>query len=102
MRRIMKLSEYRINESAEGMEELNIDDSIIEELVELVGSEEDIEAAAEAAYNDLMAAAEADEVEMNEEDVPEKLAIAALIVKLVEMGKLGPDEADSFIANNLD
>jgi hypothetical protein len=102
MRRIMKWSEYRINESAEGMEELNIDDSIIEELVELVGSEEDIEAAAEAAYNDLMAAAESDSVEMNDDDVPEKLAIAALIVKLVEMGKLGPDEADEFIANNLD
>ena len=98
----MKWSEYRINESAEGMEELNIDDSIIEELVELVGSEEDIEAAAEAAYNDLMAAAESDSVEMNDDDVPEKLAIAALIVKLVEMGKLGPDEADEFIANNLD
>jgi hypothetical protein len=102
MRRIMKWSEYRINESAEGMEELNIDDSIIEELVELVGSEEDIEAAAEAAYNDLMAAAESDSVEMKDDDVPEKLAIAALIVKLVEMGKLGPDEADEFIANNLD
>ena len=98
----MKWSEYRINESAEGMEELNIDDSIIEELVELVGSEEDIEAAAEAAYNDLMAAAESDSVEMKDDDVPEKLAIAALIVKLVEMGKLGPDEADEFIANNLD
>jgi hypothetical protein len=102
MRRIMKWSDYRINESAEGMEELNIDNSIIEELVELVGSEEDIEAAAEAAYNDLKAAAESDSVEMNDEDVPEKLAIAALVVKLVEMGKLGPDEADDFIANNLD
>ena len=39
---------------------------------------------------------------MSEESVPEKLAIAALVVKLVEMGKLGPDEADSFIADHLE
>jgi hypothetical protein len=39
---------------------------------------------------------------MSEESVPEKLALAALVVKLVEMGKLGPDEADSFIADNLE
>ena len=39
---------------------------------------------------------------MTEEDVPEKLAIAALIVKLVELGKIGPEEADQFIADHLE
>lgn len=95
----------RLNESYIGVnptDELNIDDTILDALVELVGSEEEVEAAAEASFNDLSAAFEKDELEMTEEDMPEKLAIAALVVKLVEMGKIGPDEADSFIEEYLD
>jgi hypothetical protein len=100
----MAIKLARLNESYIGANpsELNIDDSILDALVELVGSEEEVEAAAEASFNDLTSAFENDELEMAEEDVPEKLAIAALVVKLVEMGKLGPDEADSFIEEHLD
>jgi hypothetical protein len=100
----MAIKLARLNESYIGANpsELNIDDSILDALVELVGSEEEVEAAAEASFNDLTSAFENDELEMSEDDVPEKLAIAALVVKLVEMGKLGPDEADSFIEEHLD
>ena len=38
---------------------------------------------------------------MKEEDVPEKLAIAALMVTLVESGKLDPQEADDLIEKYL-
>jgi len=40
-------------------------------------------------------------VEMSEEDMPEKLVIAALLVKLVEKGKLGPEDADGLIEKYL-
>ena len=101
----MAIKLLRLNESYSGanpVEELNIEESILDSLVELVGSEEEVEAAAEAAFNDLTSALEKEEIEMSEEDVPEKLALAALVVKLVEMGKLGPNEADSFIEEHLD
>lgn len=105
--KIMSLLEYSSSPAsykmgAEPSEELNIGDDILDALVELVGSEEEVEAAAEASFNDLTDAFEKNELEMSEESVPEKLAIAALVVKLVEMGKLGPDEADSFIADHLE
>lgn len=90
----------RLNES-ENQYYLNLDESILDALVELVGSEEAVEEAAEEAYNDLISAFEKDEVEVSEESVPETLAISALVVKLVELGHLGPDEADSFIKENL-
>jgi hypothetical protein len=48
-----------------------------------------------------MTAFEKNEIEVNDEDVPEKLAIAALILKLVEMGKIGPEEADDVMAEHL-
>jgi hypothetical protein len=91
----------RLNEMEEENLPFNLDDALMDELVELVGSEEDIESAAESAYADLEAAAQNDEVEMNEEDVPEKLAIAALLVKLVESGKLDPIDADRLIEKYL-
>jgi hypothetical protein len=80
---------------------MEFDESLIDELVELVGSEEEVEAAAQEAHEDLVAAFEKNEVEVGEEEVPEKLAIAALILKLVEMGKLGPEDADGLIAEYL-
>lgn len=101
----MAIKLARLNESyigANPSEETNIDEKILDALVELVGSEEEVEAAAESSFNELTAAFEKGEIEMEESDIPEKLALAALIVKLVEMGKIGPDEADSFIADHLE
>lgn len=96
-RRILSLRDYRLYESIDENVDMNIDTAILDELVELVGSEEDVEEAAKAAFEQLSAAAESDEVEMTEEDVPEKLAMAALLVKLVEMGKLDPADADQLM-----
>jgi hypothetical protein len=78
-----------------------IDESLLDELIELVGSEEDVEEAAEDAYGDLAEAAENGEIEVMDDDMPEKLVIAALLVKLVEKGKLGPDDADGLIEKYL-
>jgi len=109
MKRIMSLNEFSNcttcgdNPSdAAVLDELNLDETMLDALVELVGSEEEVEEAAEAAFSDLTTAFEKNELEMSEEDVPEKLAIAALIVKLVELGKIGPEEADQFIADHLE
>jgi hypothetical protein len=101
MRRVMSLREYRINEMEETDLEFDLDESLLDELVELVGSEEEVESAAAEAYDDLSAAAERGEVEVSDEDVPEKVVIAALLVKLVETGKLGPEDADGLIEKYL-
>jgi hypothetical protein len=95
----MSLRDFRINESEEFIE--SFDNELLDELVELVGSEEDVEAAAKEAHEDLLAASENDEVEMTEEDVPENLAIAALIIKLVEMGSISPEDGDGLIEKYL-
>lgn len=101
MRRIMNLREYRINEMEEPEMPFEMDESLLDELVELVGSEEDVEEAAADSYEDLAEAAENGELEVSEEELPEKLVIAALLVKLVEKGKLGPDDADGLIEKYL-
>jgi hypothetical protein len=101
MRRIMNLREYRVNEMEEPEMPFEIDESLLDELIELVGSEEDVEEAAEDAYGDLAEAAENGEIEVMDDDMPEKLVIAALLVKLVEKGKLGPDDADGLIEKYL-
>jgi hypothetical protein len=101
MRRVMSLREYRMNEMQESDMPFELDESLLDELVELVGSEEDIEEAAENAYADLASAAENGEVEIADEEIPEKLVIAALLVKLVETGKLGPEDADGLIEKYL-
>lgn len=75
----------------------NVDESIIEKLVDLVGSEEEVEEAAKEAFEELQKSFERNEVEADEAQSAENLAISALIVKLVEQGKLGPEEADDFI-----
>jgi len=96
--KVMSFKMYKLNEQAEERgEELNVEESIIGDLVELVGSEADVEEAAEAAFDDLSASFESGEIEVGEGDVPENLAVSALVLKLVELGKLGPDEADAFI-----
>ena len=101
MKRVMSFREYKLNEMEEMETSFELDESLLEELVELVGSEEEVEEAAEEAHNDLANAAENGELEMSEDDMPEKLVIAALLVKLVEKGKLGPDDADGLIEKYL-
>jgi hypothetical protein len=99
--RVFKLNEYSAYTMGQNPD-LNIDTDILDALVDIVGSEEDVESAAEKSFNELMSAFENDEIEVSDEMVPEKLALAALVVKLVELGKLGPEEADSFIEEYLD
>lgn len=91
----------RLNEMEDENLPFNLDEALLDELVELVGSEKDIEEAAEAAHADLEAAIENDDVELNEDDIPEKLVIAALLVKLVESGKLDAMDADGLIEKYL-
>jgi hypothetical protein len=99
MKRVMSLREYRLNEMEDT--DLSLDEAMLDELVELVGSEEEVEAAAEEAHDDLAKAAEKGEVEVGDEDIPEKLVVAALLVKLVEKGMIGPEEADGLIEKYL-
>ena len=68
--------------------------------IDLVGSEEDVEECAKESFEELQKAFERGEVEAKEGPA-DKLALSALIVKLVEKGKLGPHEADSFIEDVL-
>jgi hypothetical protein len=101
MKRIMSLREYKLNEMEESELSFELDEAMLDELVELVGSEEEVEAAAEESYDDLEKAAEKGEVEVSDEDIPEKLVIAALLVKLVEKGMIGPEDADGLIEKYL-
>jgi hypothetical protein len=88
-----------INENAEN--EMDMDETILDELVDLVGSESDVEECAREAFEDLKKSFERNEVDVPDNKKGEHLAISALIVKLVEKGKLGPHDADSFISNKL-
>ena len=89
-----------LNEEVDASD-LNIAEEILDSLVELVGSEEEVEEAAEAAYNDLKSAHDAKELEVYfDNENPSQLAMSALIVKLVNSGKLDPKDADSFMNNN--
>ena len=80
---------------------VSIEPAIIENLVDLVGSEEEVELAAKEAFEELKKAFDDNDVELKEGDAPESLAMSALVLKLVEKGKLGPQEADTFIEENL-
>ncbi len=90
----------RLNESEENLP-FELDEALLDELVELVGSEEAIESAAESAYSDLEEAAQNDTVEVGEEDIPEKLAVAALLIKLVENGDISSSDAEGLIEKYL-
>jgi hypothetical protein len=92
---------HRLNEMEEENLPFEVDEALLDELVDLVGSEEDIEIAAEESYNELQEAVENDGVELNDTDIPEKLVIAALLVKLVESGKLDPEDADGLLEKYL-
>lgn len=87
------------NESEDSNIEMDV--SILDSLVELVGSEECVEECAKEAFEDLKESFEKNEVEITGEDPAENLAIASLVVKLVENGKLGPEDADKFIEENI-
>lgn len=89
----------KINEESEN--EVKLDVSILDKLVEIVGNEEDVEDCAKEAFEDLQKSFEKNEVDIKDGDNAEHLALASLIVKLVEKGKLGPQEADSFVEENL-
>ena len=80
MRRVMSLREYKLNEMEESNLPFDLDESLLDELVELIGSEEEVEDAAASAYEELTTAVENGEVEVSDEDIPEKLVIAALLV----------------------
>lgn len=87
-----------INENVE----LDLDTTILDKLVDLVGSEEDVEECAKLAYEELeKSSMEDSEIEIGDNDTPEKLALAALLVKLVECGKLDPQDADTFLEENI-
>jgi hypothetical protein len=77
--------------------EENFDPSLIEELIDLVGSEEEVEEAAELCYMELMDAFQNNEVELDDDTIPETLAFSALVIKLVELGKLDPQDAEDFL-----
>lgn len=103
MYKVMKLDEYSTGGKFKANpESLEIDTKILDDLVELVGSEEEVEEAAKIAFEELAESFEKGEIEFNEQPVPENLALASLVVKLVELGKLGPDEADDFIEKAID
>jgi hypothetical protein len=89
----------KINENADIPS--NIDETILDSLVELVGSEEDVEECAKEAFEDLQKAFERDEINVEEIGNAESLVISSLIVKLVEKGKLGPEEADAFLEEKI-
>jgi hypothetical protein len=90
------------NPSDEGKETAGlIDPQVIQNLIDTVGSEKEVEDAAREAHEELKAAFEKNEVEIKDGDSANSLAMAALVLKLVETGKLGPQEADKFIEENL-
>lgn len=91
--------EEEVNEEIDTYE-LELAEELLDELIEAVGSEEEVEAAAKAAYEELKDAYESNEIEMMEEGIPENLAMSALIIKLVENGKLDPKKANDFIGDN--
>lgn len=80
--------------------ELDLDESLLDELVELAGSEEAVEIAAKMAYEDLIHEKDK-EIEFKDDDSPENLAIAALIVKLGEMDKISAEDAEEFLKKHI-
>lgn len=102
MVKLLRLDEnYVIGSNPDEDVEHDFDTSVLDALVEIVGSEEEVEAAAKEAHDDLVAALERNDIEVDDDSVPEKLAIAALVLKLVEQGKIGPEEADEFIEEHV-
>ena len=69
MVKLLRLDEnYTVGVNPDEEVELNLDTTALDQLVELVGSVEEVEAAAKEAHEDLVAAFERNEVEMRSEE----------------------------------
>lgn len=88
--------EQFLNESSE--DNLNVDIELLDDIVNMVGSEEEVEECAKEAYEELKAAFENDEATIDEIDSAELLAVTSLVVKLVEKGKIEPEQAEELLA----
>lgn len=102
MNNVKTITSYSEFERSSGLfesekKESTMDSSLIEKLVDLVGSEKDVEKAAKETYEELQKSYERNDIKPDEAKSAETLAISALIVKLVEKGKLGPADADDFL-----
>lgn len=99
--KIGTFEEFDMGLNLDGSQDSNIDMNIVEKLVSLVESEEDVEEAAKQSFEELKMSFDDNDIELTGDDAPESLVISALVIKLVENGKLGPQEADTFIEENL-
>lgn len=84
-----------LNESSE--DSLNIDIELLDDIVNIVGSEEEVEECAKEAYEELKNAFENDEASIDGIDSSEMLSVTSLIIKLVEKGKVTPEEAEELL-----
>lgn len=84
-------------------ESMGLSMGALDALVELVGSEEEVEECCREAFEELQASHSRKEMEMEFEDsdTPSSLALASVIVKCVQRGKLSQEEADQFIETYL-
>jgi len=84
-----------LNENSE--DSLNIDIELLDDIVNAVGSEEEVEECAKEAYEELKSSFENDEASIDGIDSSEMLSVTSLIIKLVEKGKIEPEEAEGFL-----
>jgi hypothetical protein len=97
MIKIKSLLEYQ------GVEEVfDFNTDLLDELIDLVGSEEEVEEAAELAYNDLVKKLDSNDFDMEEDEAPERLAVISLILKLIELNKLSPLDAEEILEKYLE
>lgn len=94
----LKLEQF-LNESLD--DNLNLDIKLLDDIVNIVGSEEEVEACAKEAYEELKASFENDEATIDDIDSAELLSITSLVVKLVEKGKIEPEQAEEILATIL-
>jgi hypothetical protein len=83
-------------------ESLNIDIELLDDIVNMVGSEECVEDCAKEAYEELKSAFEGGSAEVDNIDSSEVLAVSSLIVKLVENGNLKPEQAEELLYKIVD
>ena len=95
----LKLDQF-LNEKYD--ESLNIDIELLDDIVNMVGSEECVEDCAKEAYDELKSAFDNDSATVDDIDSAEMLAISSLIVKLVENGNLEPEQAEELLSKIID
>ena len=83
-------------------ESLNIDIELLDDIVNMVGSEECVEDCAKEAYDELQSAFDSESATVDSIDSAEVLAVSSLIVKLVENGKLEPEQAEELLSKIVD